>query len=61
MLRRVGENSNSFSYLFVCDCVAKWLKHLTVNRKITGSSPTSYHGRKKKNIFIFISPLGQAQ
>ena len=34
----------------VCDCVAKWLKHLNVNRKITGSSPTSYHGRKKKHL-----------
>ena len=40
----------------VCDYVAKWLKHLTVNRKITGSSPTSYHRRKKKTSFF--SPLG---
>ena len=37
----------------VSDCVAKWLKHLTVNRKITGSSPTSYHWRK---IFLHLAP-----
>ena len=36
----------------VCDCVAKWLKHLNVNRKITGSSLTSYHRRKKKTSFF---------
>ena len=30
-------------YVCVVDCVAKWLQHLTVNQKITGSSPTSYH------------------
>ena len=41
----------------VCDGVVKWLKHLTVNRKITGSSPTSYHWRKKnKNIFLQLRP-----
>ena len=40
----------------VCgDCVAKWLKHLTVNRKITGSSPTSYHRRK---LHLAPNPLG---
>ena len=33
---------------YVCDCVAKWLKHLTVNTKIIGSSPTSCHWREKK-------------
>ena len=27
----------------VVDCVAKWLKHLTVNQNIPGSIPTSYH------------------
>ena len=32
-------------------CVTKWLKHLTVNRRITGSSPTSYNQRK------LVSPL----
>ena len=42
----------------VSDCVAKWLKHLTVNRKITGSSPTSYHRRKKKkkSFFLHLAP-----
>ena len=37
------------------DCVAKWLKHLTVNQKITGSSPTSYHLRKK-SFFLHLAP-----
>ena len=36
--------------------MAKWLKHLTVNRKITGSSPTSYHRRKKNSIFLHLAP-----
>ena len=34
------------------DCVTKWLKHLTVNRRITGSSPTGYNQRK------LVSPHG---
>ena len=39
------------------DCEAKWLKHLTVNRKITGSSPTSYHRRKKEtSIVLHLAP-----
>ena len=41
----------------VCDCVAKWLNHLTVNRKITGSSPTSYYRREKKtSFFLHLAP-----
>ena len=36
--------------------MAKWLKHLTVNRKITGSSPTKYHRRKKKGHPLFSNP-----
>ena len=31
-----------------------WCGHPNINRKITGSSPTSYHRRKK----IHLSPLG---
>ena len=32
----------------VVDCVAKWLKHLTVNQKITGSSLTSFTTGERK-------------